>query len=104
MKQEYSILSVVSLVREMDARSRRKIYHTGTIGRPSAMHLILRRARSRLAAGDYPKSRLEFSRQLAEELAKTDPEAPRTTEKTIYNSVELRGLWNKRVPKIIGRS
>jgi hypothetical protein len=94
----------VSLLRDMDARDKRKIYHTGTIGRPSAMHLILPRARSRLAAGDYPKSRLEFSKQLADWLTEAEPEAPRMSQKAIYNNAELRGLWNRLVPKITDRS
>ncbi len=96
----------VSLLGKMDARSKLKIYNTGLVGRPSAIHLVLPRARSRLAAGDYPKTYTEFSKQLAEELAKSDPQAPRMSPKAIYNNAELRKLWHhrRRTPEIIDPS
>lgn len=45
--------------------------------------------------------RLLATKQLAEELAKSDPEAPRMSPKAIYNNAELRRLWHRMVPKII---
>jgi hypothetical protein len=45
--------------------------------------------------------RLLATKQLAEELAKSDPEAPRMSPKPIYNNAELRRLWRRMVPKII---
>ena len=94
----------VSLLRDMDARGKLKIYNTGLVGRPSGIHLVLPRARSRLDAGDYPETFREFSEQLADELAKAEPQAPRMSPKAIRNNAELSGLWRRRPPKIIDPS
>jgi hypothetical protein len=81
-----------------------KIFKTGVAGRPSSIKLVLPVARSRLTAGDYPDTQTKFSEQLAEHLAKAEPEAPRLTAKAIRNNPEFRELWRLRAPKIIDRS
>jgi hypothetical protein len=67
---------------------------TGMPGRPTSKHLVLELARCRLERGDCPPTLDEFSKQLADELIRAEPEAPRATPKTIANVT--RKLWRAR--------
>lgn len=87
-----------------DVQGERKTSGTGLAGRPTSIHLVLPLARSRLDAGDYPNTITEFSKQLAETLAKNEPRAHRMTPKAIRHNPELRELWRHRSPKIIDLS
>ena len=89
---------------DADVQGERKIFRTGAAGRSTSIHLVLKMAQRRLAAGDYPESLSTFSEQLAAELKTTEPEAAPMTAKTMRNNAELRELWRRRVPKIIERS
>jgi hypothetical protein len=90
---------------DADVRGDRKTYRTGLAGRLTSIGLVLPMARSRLNADDYPDTQVKFSEQLAEALAKTEPEAPRMTPKAIRNNPEFKELWRQRkAPKIIDPS
>lgn len=62
--------------------------------------LVLPRARSRLDAGDCPDTFREFSEQLADAVAKAEPEAPRMSPKAIGNNASLRELWRRRLRQV----
>jgi hypothetical protein len=79
-------------------------YKTGLAGRRSSIHFILAMAHNRLESGDYPDTLTKFSEQLAEELARTHPQAPPATPKTIRNNSKVRELWRRKTPKIIDPS
>jgi hypothetical protein len=88
-----------------DVPGNQKIFKTGLAGRPTSINLVLPMARSRLNAGDYPDTQAKFSEQLAEDLAKAEPHAPRMTPKAIRNNPEFKELWRRRKPpKIIDPS
>jgi hypothetical protein len=84
---------------ETDLQGKQKTFESGVAGRPTSIHLVLPLARSRLDAGDYPDTFREFSEQLAEALAKNEPNAHRMTPKAIRNNRELRELWRRKRPK-----
>jgi hypothetical protein len=88
---------------DADAPGNRKTFTTGTPGRPTSKHLVLPMAQRKLNDGDYPKTLIGFSRQLAEELRIAEPAAAPMTPKTISNVI--RKLWQARQksPKIIDR-
>jgi hypothetical protein len=90
---------------DADIPGDQKIYTTGLAGRPTSIHLVLPMARDRLDAGDYADTQKTFSEQLAADLAKTEPAAPRMSPKAIRNNPEFRELWRRRkLPKIIDPS
>jgi hypothetical protein len=82
-----------------DAPNEPKIYKTGLQGRPTAIKLALKEARSRLDAGDYPKTKEMFSEQVVDAVAKAEPEAPTMTPKALRNNPEFTELWRRRRPK-----
>jgi hypothetical protein len=88
-----------------DGPGNQKIFKSGLAGRPTSINLVLPIALSRLNAGEYPDTQIKFSEQLAEHLAKAEPQAPRMTPKAIRNNPEFRELWRRRKsPKIIDPS
>jgi hypothetical protein len=87
-----------------DVQGERKTFETGLAGRPTSIYFVLPLAQIRLDAGDYPETLAEFSKQLAEALAKIEPNAHRITPKAISNNPKLRELWRRKPPKIIDRS
>jgi hypothetical protein len=89
---------------DADAMGKRKTFTTGTPGRPTSKHLVLPMAQRKLDDGDYPKTLIGFSSQLAEQLHIAEPGAAPMTPKTISNVI--RKLWQarKKPPKIIDRS
>src|SRR5882724_1725305 len=87
-----------------DGPGDQKIFKSGLAGRPTSINLVLPIALSRLNAGDYPDTQTEFSEQLAEALAKTEPQAPRMTPKAIRNNPKFKELWRRKPPKIIDPS
>jgi hypothetical protein len=89
---------------DADAMGKRKTFTTGTPGRPTSKHLVLPMAQRKLDDGDYPKTLIGFSSQLAEQLRIAEPGAAPMTPKTISNVI--RKLWQarKKPPKIIDRS
>jgi hypothetical protein len=87
-----------------DAPGKLKTYNSGLVGRPTSMHLVLPIARSRLNAGNYPDTKAKFAEQLADALAKSEPNAHRMTAKAISNNPEFGELWRRRSPKIIDPS
>jgi hypothetical protein len=90
---------------DADGPGDQKIFKSGVAGRPTSINLVLPIALSRLNAGDYPDTQTEFSEQLAEDLAKAEPQAPRMTPKAIRNNPKFRELWRRRKPpKIIDPS
>jgi hypothetical protein len=89
---------------DADVPGDQKIYKTGLAGRPTSINLILPLAQSRLKSGDYPDTQTKFSEQLAEDLAKAEPQAPRMTPKAIMNNSIFKELWRRRPPKIIDPS
>jgi hypothetical protein len=94
----------VPQIPETDAQGKQKTFTTGAPGRPTSKHLVLPMAQRKLDDGDYPKTLIGLSRQLAEELRIAEPEAALMTPKTISNVI--RKLWQARhkPPKIIDRS
>lgn len=80
----------------------KKIFKTGLKGRPSAVQLALPMAQSRLAAGDYPDTKREFSELIADAVAKAEPQAPRMGAKALRNNPEFSELWRRKPPKKIG--
>ncbi len=87
-----------------DVEGGRKTYRTGAAGHPTSIHLVMKEARRRLDAGDYPEFLTTFSEELANWLKVTEPEAAPMTAKTIRNNSELRSLWRRRPPRIIDPS
>jgi hypothetical protein len=96
----------VSVVQSLDADApgKLKTSRTGGPGRPTSKHFVLKRARRRLDAGDYPPTLALFSRELADELRREEPDAAPMTAKTVSNAV--RKLWHARQksPKPAGSS
>ena len=90
--QAMGIAVVKSL--DADAPADRKTLKTGMPGRPTSKHLVLKRARRRLDAGDYPPTLDMFSRELADELRREEPDAAPMTAKTVANAI--RELWRER--------
>jgi hypothetical protein len=80
-----------------DVPGKHKTFETGAPGRPTSKHLVVAEAARRIAAGGYPKTLAEFSRQLAEWLQTTEELAAPMTPRTIENAV--RDLWNERPTK-----
>jgi hypothetical protein len=89
---------------DADVPGDQEIYTTGLAGRPTSIRLVLPMARDRLNAGDYPDTQKTFSEQLAADLAKAEPRAPRMSAKAIRNNPEFRELWRRKPPKIIDPS
>jgi hypothetical protein len=77
-----------------DTPGTRKTFSTGMPGRPTSKHLVLGMARHRLDSGDYPLTLELFSKQLAKELTRAEPEAVPMKPKTVANAV--RELWRAR--------
>jgi hypothetical protein len=87
-----------------DHPDKQKILKTGMPGRPTSKHLVLNMARRRLDAGDCPTSLIAFSKQLADELAKSEPETPLMTPKSVANAIREMWRTHPKAPKIIDRS
>lgn len=79
-----------------DVSGNEKTYRTGAAGRPTSMHLVLKIAKRRLDAGDYPETKTAFSEQLAAELKTTHPEAAPVKPKTMRSNLALSELWRRR--------
>jgi hypothetical protein len=96
----------VSVVQSLDADApgKLKTSRTGGPGRPTSKHFVLKRARRRLDAGDYPSKLSMFSRELADALRNEEPDAAPMTAKTVANAI--RQLWNEhqKPPKPAGSS
>jgi hypothetical protein len=88
--RDMGVLVVQSL--DSDAPADRKTLITGMPGRPTSKHLVLERARRRLDAGDAPLTLAMFSRELADELRREEPDAAPMTAKTVANAI--RELWH----------
>ena len=84
----------VSVVQSLDADApgKLKTSMTGGPGRPTSKHFVLKRARRRLDACDYPPTLAMFSRELADELRREEPDAAPMTAKTVANAI--REVWH----------
>jgi hypothetical protein len=87
---------------DADVQEERKTFRTGAAGRPTSKHLVMKEARRRLDAGNYPEFLKTFSEELENWLKVAEPEAAPMTAKTIQNN--LRELWRRKPPKIIDPS
>ena len=80
--------------------------HTGAPGRPTPMHLVEAEGRRRIEAGEVavrPKGRWKFSENLAIWWDRERPRygnPPPLTAKTVYNSKDLRELWNSKLSSV----
>jgi len=72
---------------------------TGLQGRPSSLYRALELAESRLNARDYPATKTEFAKQIAEAVEKIRPRVPKTGQKALMNNAEFKELWRTLGPK-----
>ena len=96
----------VSVVQSLDADApgKLKTSRTGGPGRPTSKHFVLKRARSRLDAGDYPSKLSVFSRELADALRNEEPDAAPMTAKTVANAIRKLCNEHQKPPKPAGSS
>ncbi len=80
-----------------DLQGERKTTRTGAQGRPTSRHFVEKEARCRIDAGNYPATLAAFSKELANWLKVTEPEAAPMTAKTIENNI--REMWRTRPPE-----
>jgi len=74
----------------------KRIFRTGLAGRPTAVGLALEKAKRRLADGDYPDTKKEFSEQIVDAVRNDEPQAPPMTAKALRNNREFSELWRRK--------
>jgi hypothetical protein len=79
--------------------SRLETKGTGFVGRPESVRFVLPMAQKRLDAGDYPDTQKEFSELLAEDFAKSSPDAHHPTAKAIRTNPQFAEMCRRRPPK-----
>jgi hypothetical protein len=77
-------------------KENKSILWTGLAGRPTAVPLALAKAKRRLADGDYPDTKKEFSEQIVDAVKNDEPQAPPMTAKALSNNPKFSELWRCR--------